>query len=199
MRRSKRLRGSSDNATTHEPPKVQAQSILDMLPKDIFNSVLCPLLELPELVCVMRASKFLQQRITSLPFLFSAKRKFAAECRGWRYESMSDETALKRVQALIAKGEHCLACGIRAKGVHWPAEWQSGRFNLCRQMCIECFTKRNRVKLLKASVADSKFGLSPEKRKNLPYVEWNRGYQSRRRMYLESDLQALVAKKKSKK
>ncbi len=112
---------------------------------------------------------------------------------------MGDEAALKRIEALVAKGEHCLACGKKCKGVHWPAKWFDGRFNLCRPMCMDCFKRRNpRVKLFKASVADSKFGTTPALRQDLPFVEWNRGYQSRRHMFLESDLLAAVAKKKKK-
>jgi hypothetical protein len=196
MRRSKRLR--EDAPVAEEAPQA-GPSPLERLPKDIFNSLLCPLLDVPDLVAVIRLNKFMRQRVHAAGFA-ARKRAFAAEARGWTYAGMSDDTALKRIAVLVAKGENCLACGARCKGVHWPAAWRDGRFNLCSQMCMDCFKKRNpRVKLHKASVADSKFGLSPALRQDLPYVEWNRGFQSRRHMYLESDLLAAVAAAKKKK
>ena len=96
---------------------------------------------------------------------------------------MTDKMALERITLLVARGENCLAC------------------KLCRQMCMDCLYKRDpKVKLLRASKADKKYGLSPSKRQILPYVEWHRGFQAHRRMYLESDLKELEAKtKKSKK
>jgi hypothetical protein len=204
MRRSKRLRGSGEEAAAYVPPSRDDQqklsSLLERLPKDIFNSVLCPKLEVPDLVLLLRANKFLHHRVMAAGGFLSAKRHFAAEHRGWTYANMSDETALKRIEALVAKRENCLACGAKCKGVHWPKEWRDGRFNLCSQMCMDCFARRNpRVKLLKASTADSKFGLTPAKRQDLAYVEWNRGFHSRRRMYLESDLLEAAGKKQKTK
>jgi hypothetical protein len=193
MRRSKRLR--QDAAVEQEAPQA-GPSPLERLPRDVFNSLLCPLLDVPDLVAVMRLNKFMRQRVHAAGFA-ARKRQFAAEERGWTYANMNDDTALGRIAALVAKGENCLACGVRCKGVHWPAAWRDGRFNLCSHMCMDCFKKRNpRVKLHKAAVADSKFGLSPALREGLPYVEWNRGFQSRRRMYVESDLLEAAAKKK---
>lgn len=203
-RRSKRLRDlhEEEAGPVYSPPAVADRvSLLERLDNASFSHLLS-FLELPELVTLQRTNRFLRHRVISWKPLSGVKRRFAAEHRGWTYANMGDEAALKRIEQLLSKGENCLACGERCKGVKWPREFrQKKELKLLSEMCIDCFLAKNKgVKLVKASAADSKYGLSVKLRQDLPYVIWNRGYRSVRHMYLDSDLQKVAAKiKKTKK
>jgi hypothetical protein len=191
-RRSKRLREAGEQ---YEPPSMsERNSLLERLDDNLFGLVL-QMLDLPDLVLLMQVSKFLRFRITRWRGLTPLKRRFAAEARGWTYSGMGDEAAASRVEALVRKGEHCLSCGCKCKGTHVPSVFREKGCRVLTKMCVDCFLAKNPgAKLVKASAADKKFGLSPASRKDLPFVVWNRGYRSLRHMYLESDLRDLAAK-----